>query len=194
MGKRLIQLRSKLHDQLGNRQVPGERDRLPRPLGPISRFTSGFRGRVQNLGGVVCNGICRDRVAGHLITNCRKFIGDTSRGPAGNGFRHHGRYSLVVQGGPVAVIGGRLGTSDKRRPQLGGGGSQHGLAAIPAPSMMPPAAITGIGRLRTRTRDKAIIPRQSSRAAGSKTPRWPPASNPCATTASIPAAAAARPS
>ena len=59
---------------------------------------------------------------------------------------------------------------------------------MPAPSMMPPAAITGKPRLRTSNRVRAMVPIQSSAASGSNTPRWPPASKPWAMTGSIPAA------
>ena len=53
--------------------------------------------------------------------------------------------------------------------------------------MIPPAAITGVSSAFTSSRVRATVPRRSSGAAGSNTPRWPPASYPCATTASTPA-------
>ncbi len=67
-------------------------------------------------------------------------------------------------------------------------------AAIPAPSIIPPDAITGMSSSFTRSRVKGIVPSRSSGPSGSNIPRCPPASYPCATTASMPAAAMALPS
>ena len=44
-------------------------------------------------------------------------------------------------------------------------------AAIPAPSMIPPAAITGTSSFRTSRRVSAKVPNLSSGAFGSNTPR-----------------------
>ena len=49
-------------------------------------------------------------------------------------------------------------------------------AAIPAPSMIPPAAITGMSRPVTSSRVSASVPSRSSGRSGSNTPRCPPAS------------------
>ncbi|KEH12425.1 hypothetical protein GY15_20855 [Delftia sp. 670] len=59
-------------------------------------------------------------------------------------------------------------------------------AAMPSPSMMPPAAITGRAVLRASTRTRAKVPIMRS-CAGSNVPRCPPASTPWATMASTPA-------
>ena len=47
---------------------------------------------------------------------------------------------------------------------------------MPAPSMIPPAAITGTAILRDQQPGQRDTPSWLSGAAGSKTPRWPPAS------------------
>ena len=49
------------------------------------------------------------------------------------------------------------------------------MAAIPAPSMTLPAAIIGTESVLDRSRVKGVTPSWLSRAAGSNTPRWPPA-------------------
>ena len=60
-------------------------------------------------------------------------------------------------------------------------------AAMPAPSIIPPAAMIGSPASRSNNRVSAKVLSASSCEAGSKIPRWPPASMPCATIASMPA-------
>ena len=72
---------------------------------------------------------------------------------------------------PISRVGGGLRTADERRTELGGIAPRSRQAAMPAPSMMPPAAITGISIARTSRRVRANVPRQSSGASGSNTPR-----------------------
>src|SRR5690606_38642129 len=67
-------------------------------------------------------------------------------------------------------------------------------AAIWLPRMMPPAAMTGIETVsRTwATRDSSPMPEPSASGASRWVPWWPPASTPCAITASAPARSTAR--
>src|SRR3954469_10221351 len=59
-------------------------------------------------------------------------------------------------------------------------------AAIPAPSMIPPAATTGTPTSRTMSRVRASVPVSASYGSPSQVPRWPPASPPCAMMKSTP--------
>ena len=64
-------------------------------------------------------------------------------------------------------------------------------AATPRPSPIPPAAMIGTSSLSANLGRSANSPTSCrSAAAWSNDPRWPPASNPCAMTASAPASCA----
>ena len=59
-------------------------------------------------------------------------------------------------------------------------------AAMPRPSAIPPAATTGAPIASTTCGTSAMVPGCESTASVRNMPRWPPASNPCAITASQP--------
>ena len=65
-------------------------------------------------------------------------------------------------------------------------------AAIPRPSAMPPAATTGTSTASTTCGTSAMVPGWESTVSVRNMPRWPPASYPCAITASHPRAASQR--
>ena len=65
-------------------------------------------------------------------------------------------------------------------------------AAMPRPSMMPPAAITGMSTASTHCGTSARVPTWLAVKSPRNVPRWPPASVPLAHTASAPTRAQAR--
>ena len=177
---------------------PASRGRAARPAPPIVR-----RNRTRPLPCPRRGAPCPDRRRSDRrefprpARRCgqrREAVGEAARRAAGDGGGHHRVMGgLTEQSGAIARI--RLGFSSqptKAVPSCAAAAPRRSAAAMPAPSMMPPAAIHRQPIPRTRVRVSASVPSRSSAASGSKMPRWPPASQPWATIASTPAASARR--
>src|SRR5439155_19496031 len=85
----------------------------------------------------------------------------------------------------VHRVGRRLGGGEKTRAEGDAHAPSDSAATTPRASPMPPAAMTGTGAIASTTRGTSTI-------VATPPATWPPASAPCAMTASTPASTARR--
>ena len=79
-----------------------------------------------------------------------------------------------------------FGTAQDAVPICAAVGAEHDRGGDPRPSAIPPAATTGTSTASTTCGTSAIVPTWVARSAVRNMPRCPPASMPCAMTASQP--------
>ncbi len=120
---RSVELRSKLQHQLGDGQVPGEQEPLPCPVrvavSPASPMP--FAARSARFPASYSR-ILGNHVAAHF-RNSREFVRDASMRPSPKWLlsSRAPRLRLWCNAGPIAVIGGRLGTHPMNAvPNCGG--------------------------------------------------------------------------